>query len=249
MNWNNIKTFLIFLFLAVNIFLIVISVNMHNASKLTDKNINETLILLEKNNIKIDEQIIPRNAYSNNSIHLTDIYFSDIISSQNISRDNNQVVIILNCDWPKSDISEKLILQTLKKYGFDISNIQITLFDGKYIISSKFNDIPIFNNNLMVTHHDDKLVLRGNWYIAKDSYMWQQSSQSYATSALINFVSCPYRNTDKTSVITNIEYGYYAQSDNMNQNIKTISSSPCYRLTTDDGMMYYYSVNEGKFVK
>ncbi len=249
MNWKNIKTFLILLFLCVNIFLITIFVNTHNARKLTDKNISETLILLENNNIKIDGQIIPRDAFFNNPVHLTDIYFSDILSSKNIIRDNNQVIITLNIDEHKSTKSETLIIQTLKKYGFDISNINIKYFDGSYTITSKFDEIPIFNNYMTATIQNQSLVLCGNWYTAKESYMWQQASPSYATSALINFISCPYRNTQKTSVVTNIEYGYYAQSDNTTQNIKTILSSPCYRLTTDDGMMYYYSVIEGKFVK
>ncbi len=249
MNWKNIKTFLIFMFLAVNIFLISLSVNMHNASKLTDKNIGETLLLLENNNIIIDEQIIPRNAFSNNPIHLTDIYFSELIAEQNIYRDAEDVVITFNFDTDKEAKTEYIILQALKKYGFDTSNINIKYVNNNYVITSNFNEIPIFNNFMTATKENDKITLRGSWYIAKDSYMWQQTSPSYATSALINFISCPYRNTQITSVITNIEYGYYAQSENMTQNIKTISSSPCYRLTTDDGMMYYYSVNEGKFVK
>lgn len=59
MNWKNIKTFLIILFLGINIFLAVSTVRMHGADRLTEQNINDAVALLGQNNIYIDKSLIP----------------------------------------------------------------------------------------------------------------------------------------------------------------------------------------------
>ncbi len=249
MNWKNIKTFLIILFLLVNIYLIFLSANHNKASMISDDSINEAINLLENNNIKIDKNIIPRNSENNNPVHLTDIYFSTLFPAQSIEQTENETKITLNYHGSDNLTNNKKVLQTLKSYGIDVDEITVSVNQNGLYVTSRYNGIPIFNNMMKVDFSEDKIILTGNWYQAKNSYMWKQTIPSYAISALISFISCPYRNKQITTTITDICYGYYAQTDNQSTDIKTISTSPCYRLTTDDGMMYYYSVIEGKFIK
>lgn len=249
MNWKNIKTFLIILFLIVNIYLIFLLISSNKAALLSDVSINETITLLENNNIKVNSNIIPRNSENNNSIHLTDIYFSHSFPEHSVQQTDNNTTITLNTVGSDFTTQSRRVMNTLRNYGIDINNIIINDEPNNLYMTSEYNGIPIFNNKMNIDLTGDKIILSGKWYQAKDSYIWKHTTPSYATSALISFISCPFRDKNKTTMITEILYGYYAQTDNPTQNIKTISTSPCYRLTTDDGMMYYYSVVEGKFIK
>ena len=56
MNWKNIKSFLIILFALINILLIVNTINLSKAYILSESDISNTVLLLEKNNINIDKK-------------------------------------------------------------------------------------------------------------------------------------------------------------------------------------------------
>ena len=250
MNWKTIKTFSIVLFLILNVFLIILTYNMNNAKKISQSDINETITLLNNNNIKIDASIIPVLPSEENNINLTDIYYlNDNIT--NIERTENELIIKIPYYSDNKLSTQNNILKLLEKYNFDTENIQLhTINDNQYKITYHINNMQVFDNNMILSLNNDNITLKGKWYIyeSENAYNWEYSGSGYATSALINFISHPKRDESKTTTITAIDYGYYANADNFNKNYKIISSSPCYRLTTDTGMMYYYSISEGNFV-
>ena len=254
MNWKTIKTFLIFLFLAVDIFLIVMTYNFYNSGKLSDQSIQDTLNLLQKNNISVDAEIIPRGAAGKNSIQLTNIYFSDIYGKKKIMTINDdRVSMELPCNTSglnKTNAVE-MIKSTLKNYGFDTDNISVNPLDSnQYIMTYSVDGMPVFNNSMTITVNDSSIQLCGTWYIneTENTYTGNQTGSSYATSALIDFISHPERNKDEGVTITDIDLGYYADVSSGTANIKIISASPCYRLTTDTKKVYYYSIHESKFI-
>ena len=195
MNWKSIKTFLIFLFLIVNIFLIFLTIQMNNAQKLNDNDISETITLLKKNNISIDSNIIPRVPSESDIIHLTDIYFAGNLNIPDIQRTETGVEIKLPFENSDSSSLEDAINETLKKHGFDTKNIKLSKSDNQYIMTYYVDGIPVFNNNLTISVSDNELALTGTWYVneSKNTYTWQQAGTSYATSALVNFISHPER--------------------------------------------------------
>ena len=250
MNWKTIKTFLIILFLILNIFLIFLTFQMNNAKKISQNEVSEAIKLLEKNNIYVDKSIIPLLPCEANTINLTDIYYAQE-SFEKISRNSNEIIIEIPYVSNNKKSIKNNVINSLNKSGFDTDNIQIEqIKDNEFRIKYYINDMQVFNNNINIVINNDIMVLKGRWYIydSDNAYNWEYSGSGYATSALINFISHPKRDSSKKTTITDIDYGYYAGSESFNENYKIISSSPCYRLTTDDGMMYYYNISEGTFV-
>lgn len=250
MSWKSIKTFLIVLFLILNVFLIILTYKMNNAKNLSQSQISETITLLNTNNIEVDPSIIPVSPSEDNTINLTDIYYMNE-NTDDIIRTENELIIKIPYYTKNNKSVQNNILNSLENYGFDTENIKVFEDENnQYKIKYYINNMQVFDNDMSLNIDNDTITLKGKWYIyeSENAYNWEYGGSGYATSALINFISHPKRDKSKTTTITAIDYGYYANSDNFNKNYKIISSTPCYRLTTDTGMMYYYSVSEGNFV-
>lgn len=255
MNWKTIKTFLIFLFLAVNIFLLAINYKSYTMAKLSDRAINDTLSLLSKNNIKIDSSVIPRDSADFDNIQLTNLYYSITAMPYKSSMkftDSGNVELSLsakNIPDDKSDLSE-YIIKSLSVYGFDTGNIEIKKNGNEYELTYKVNRLPVFNNHMTVTVENNILKLAGTWYVneKESTYTKGSAGHIYATSALTELISYTSENSDRPLTITSIDTGYYADVSQGAENIKIISASPCYRLTTDTNKVYYYSITDSKFI-
>ena len=255
MNWKTIKTFLIFLFLAVNIFLLALNYKSYTMAKLSDSTISDTLTILEKNNIKVNGDVIPRDAAELDNIRLTNLYYSTIAASfkSNIKfAENGEIDLVLpahNMPKDKADISE-FIIKTLSIHGFDTENIAISNSDNVYALTYNVNNLPVFNNKITVTPKDNKLYLNGTWYVneKESTYTGSSTGHIYATSALTELISHPSRNSGETLTVTSIDTGYYADVSQGSENIKIISAYPCYRLTTSGDKVYYYSITDSKFI-
>ena len=255
MNWKNIKSFLILLFLCINVFLLIVIYNSHNAKELTDKNIEDAVHLLKSNNIIIDKDIIPKTAKSYSMLELSLISptNSNSIDKSLISASDDGTISIA-IDELSSNIGEQsnenTIKNMLKKHGFNKKNIIIEAEPDGYYISEKTNDMQVFNNRLKVSTQKEYITLNGLWYDCKvtDYGIATDTKTVYATSALIAFIS-EQTKKDKTVYITDISFGYYAVIDKNTSNAKSISALPCYRLTDNDNNIYYYNILDGSFVQ
>lgn len=245
MSWKNIKTFLILLFLFINIFLLVVTYKANNAKELSQSNINDTVKLLESNNIFINKNIIPKKSEEYGHIELS------AIPHQEQSSESMFIKITLSekpTYYTEGNFDEA-IKKELKKYGFNTKNIIICKQNGEYHISEKINDMHIFNNTLIFGYEEETAYLKGTWYDYQlyDNYIDNVKKNVYATSALISFIS--EYSGEKPISITDICFGYYAVIDKTTSNAKSISAAPCYRLTDSKGNLYYYNINVGSFVK
>lgn len=253
MNWKNIKTFLIILFLGINIFLAVSTVRMHGADRLTEQNIDDAVTLLAQNNIRIDKSIIPTVPANLDSIELFNPLFADKGIDKSLITDSNDSGFTMRIPTDTSGINEKnaesKIRTVLKNNKFKVKSIILSKVDGgdkiTYNMTSEHNGIKIFDNSMTLTVEDGALVLRGTWYEYRSEAIISGGKKSvHATSALIEFISA--KPNDGTAVtVTDISLGYHAVSPDNRKNVKTISASPCYRLTTDTGTVYYYNIRDG----
>ena len=124
MNWKSIKTFLIILFLILNVFLIILTNKINNAKNLSQSEIDETVTLLNINNISIDSSIIPVSPSEDITINLTDIYYINE-NIEDITRTENELIIKIPHYTNKSKSKQDNILNSLKKSGFDTENIHL----------------------------------------------------------------------------------------------------------------------------
>ena len=256
MNWKNIKTFLIILFLGINIFLAVSTVRMHGADRLTEQNINDAVALLGQNNIYIDKSLIPTVPANLDSIELSNPLFADKSIDKSLITDSNDNGFTMRIPADTSEITEKnaesKIRTVLKNNKFKVKSIILTKVGGNkitYNMTSEHNGIKIFDNSMTLTVNDGSLVLNGTWYEYRSESIISGGKKSvHATSALIEFISAK-PNDGKAVTITDIALGYHAASPDNRKNVKTISASPCYRLTTDTGMVYYYNIRDGSLTQ
>ena len=240
MSWKNIKTFLIILFLGINIYLLFLTSNASRAKELTDHNIYETRTVLAKNHIAINTDIIPRYAVSYETVELS-AYISnetakngDISICENIEFDNQTAITVIK--------------SILKKHGINTKNIVIKSEGDIYYITENHGNMRLFNNKLTVTQKDGKTNINGTWFNHKSTDKSKSGEHSgiYATSALIAFIS---EYNGKETEITDITCGYYAFTDQSTSNAKSISAVPCYRLTDKKDNVYYYNVLDNSFIE
>ncbi len=256
MNWKNIKSFLIILFALINILLIVNTINLSKAYILSDADISSTVLLLEKNNISIDKKIIPSSAKKYDNIHLTDLTFSDenMMDKFNIvqSNDGNISIKFKTDEIKNQKNTEKLILNILKENNFNVKDIKLYKKSSdvlKFEMTSFYDGLEIYDNHFDITVNNDSIEFFGKWYTYDTEIInfAQKNNIVYATSALAEFISIK-PDTDKKITITDISIGYKSEQDDSTNNIKTITAVPCYRLTTDEELVYYYNIRSGKFM-
>lgn len=238
MSWKNVKTFLILLFLCIDIYLLAITYHNDHAKELTDDNIYATWTLLGKNNIAIDKNIIPKQALAYETIELTSLPDSE---------GNNGVVTISENAEVNSQNANAVIKDILGRYGINTKNLFIKEENNTYYITETHRDMRLFNNKLAAVAKDGKVTIEGTWYNYRlaDSSAGEQS-YVYATSALIAFIS---RYNGSETEITDITCGYYALTDQSTSNAKSISAAPCYRLTDKQDRIYYYNILDNSFIE
>lgn len=255
MSWKNIKTFLIILFLCINILLLTVISNSHKAQNLTESNIDDTVALLKANNIEIDKSIIPKSVSEYSSVELLSItdYDNPSISSDYVSKDiDGNITITLPEGISSSNTKnfEKKLKSILVKYGFNDKTVVVEKKSDRYYVLEKIEDMQIYNNILKLDFNSNNIILSGTWYDhhISDSYKATDQKTVYATSALISYISEPNHSKDGTKLV-DISFGYHALIDETNINAKSVSAAPCYCLTDDKGNSYYYNILEGSFVE
>lgn len=259
MNWKNIKSFLIILFLCIDIFLVYITNVSHKSAVLSDENINDTVSLLRENDIYIDSNIIPKTVESYESIELSSLVFSDESPVDKSLIDNFQdgtIKITLPADTSKinEQNAKSEILKILKNNGFDTRKILLekaeTDAGTSYIMTSEYKKIKLFNNSMKITVDNDFITLSGTWFKSESANPYNPNGKRgvYATSALIAYISYKEQNIGNEKItITDICFGYHAKFDKNNMSLKYISASPCYRLTDESGNVCYYNIINGEF--
>ena len=248
MNWKNLKNFLSILFLCINAFLLVLTYNNQASRKLSQKNIEQTCTLLLQNGIKIDPNIIPDKIVKYKKILLTNMAVSDEFKEYNISNANGELVIeIPYSQTKKMSNKKKIIDEVLKNEKFSSDTAIEKLDENTFIVTEQYEKLPIFNNKLIVKFYEDKIVLTGKRYIAKEEgyYSNAYTKKVYSTSALISFISYKNEKNISCDAIKNIEFGYYGSG---NGELKSFSAFPCYRLTDNNGKLYYYNILRGVVV-
>lgn len=239
MSWKNIKTFLILLFLCIDIYLLAITYHTSHAKELTDDNIYSTWTLLGKSNIAIDKNIIPKQALKYETIELTSLPEDE---------GNSSAVAIDEAADINNQNAQATIKNILDKYGINTKNLVIKEEDNTYYITETYRDMRLFNNKLAAKAKDGRLTIKGTWYKYKttDNHSSAEQSYVYATSALIAFIS---RHNGSETAITDITCGYYALTDQSTSNAKSISAAPCYRLTDKNDKIYYYNILDNSFIE
>ena len=271
MYWSRVKTILIFLFFALDVFLlgyIMYSDYDENAVSQTEK--ENTAAVLKNNNIKIDTETIPDKTgwlgivEMNSSWTDSDRLASSILGagtekiSDGAYRKNNNRLEIFEDGFSYTTGAKNITSPSSKTLADELEQINISV-DEKDGISSgnelmftqKIDDVPIFETKISVKTSKDKIAeVYGYWIFsdAGDGIVKKQEARLMpATSVLINFTESDLYDKQGDE-ITKIEEGYSIGSPVPDTQHKLVSVAPAYKITLKSGAYAVYDAINGEFL-
>ncbi len=253
MTWDKLKSFLIGLFILINIFLIICTVNINNSYKLSDEAIDSACGLLLKNSITIDKNIVLKEAIDFGYEEFKPKTAKDmsIITEYTENPDGSYTFSIKRGNF--YNIKPKKLLEDI---GFSKNSINIISDKYKkgvrYInASQKYNGKTIFTSYINAKITKNGLAeITFKWYNITDGHNTElvNSEPVFASSALIDFISLNARHPSSNN-ITKIETGYYIPTVTEQNQVQTITAIPVYCIKCDDSSSYYYNAYDGSFIQ
>lgn len=259
MNLGRVKSFLIFLFLAINIYLIV-SLVMSSAFRIDDSTITDTINILENHNISIDKNIIPQKTKNLNNIETTNIIYTDTFKKNKNYADfeiKGNSFSYTAKDDSLYKMSDRKIQKNIKKLLEDCE------FNSEYMKFSEISkddksknfdilcyvkDYCVFDSRITVQITKSKLVISGTWHEPQTTKVvsnLRTRKTTYITSILIDL--CENKDFKDSKKITNIEFGYMSGTLYGNAGYIAATALPYYCLTDEKGNKYYYDATDGTY--
>ncbi len=255
MNWYRIKTILILLFLAINIFLAaMLGFGALSASREAQKRISAAVSALEQSGIRVTAEI-PRKTPRLGTLTLENLKtdpaaFADRLLGGKATRlgsvwqrDGKTVTMpergftyTSGADAvPAEKKSIKAMEKALESMGLSMEYAEGTLQDGAVRFVQKVNGAPLYECWLMVYPAADGTVARmeGVWTKIVESGK-ERTVIKGAEGALLSFL----RESEAGSEVTAVDWGYAVLL--AEDGYHSADAVPVWRVETADGKQYYY---------
>ena len=258
MEWGKIKTILICIFAVVNIFLLYV----YFGDAYTGKSINSDMIentvkILNENNIDVDENIIPKT-YENVKVCSVENKFKDINSMleyiwKSCGEDiiygfnKNNVVVTNNtfeCELDLSKdngITEKNVEKELEKCGLlDFGKYTKSNSGNSIFFYTEYEGMSFFDSYIRVDFKNGKIakIYGTNWLFDK-VYEENMAKSISPVEILVDFAS---EYSGSSVKITDMQSGYYIGE--RSATVKA-TASPVWEISLSDGNKYYYDIRTG----
>ncbi|MBE7030236.1 MAG: hypothetical protein E7409_02280 [Ruminococcaceae bacterium] len=252
MNWEKLKTFLIFLFLGINIFLI--ATNLHSfytESIISRETVSDTVSLLAQKGISVEPDIIPRSVESLENIILTNILFEN----DQITRAQTGEQFAHPMDWGEvtENSAKDEAKRAAKRMGLEYAQaFSPRKTEGGIVVElgQQIRGITVFDSVAQAVFANGTATLSGTWYVPEvlpRKASADDSEKVYITGVLIDFIGNPDRAAQ--TQITGIDFGYRIPTYESGMSHKQVTAVPCYRLTTADGNRYDYNAKTGEYIR
>lgn len=245
MNWEKLKTFLIILFIILNIFLIfVMHIDNSKNINISDETISNTIKVLENNNILIDKAIIPKKIVSLNAIELKNVVFGSKFPKSYQKNADKSFSIMLDANIKSASDIKKI----LSNAGID-KNAEIVYNEDTSRVNLKIRNYYIFDIGLDIKETNGKTVISGNWYINQTRPKKNNNVSEIIpiTGILIEFAN--QVKSDNIIEVKSITLGYYIPESKRNLDNINTTATPCYRINTSDNKSYFYNARNGEYLK
>ena len=265
MNWKNIKTFLIILFLIINIYLIYSQYGFDfkspNASYVNKDTLNNSISIIKHNyNISVDKSVIPTKIARLGIIDVTNIIYTDNFQKSKYKFETSGSSFKSHIETDTYSYNETnakaQFIDILNNMGIDKTSyvLDVKKKDEGLVCKAKalIKPYDIFNAGIKAVFSPKKINLSGTWYIAEEGILEKNKKKEEMAdipSVLIDMAQWCNTSDGSPKTITGFSYGYYVSSYDENSASKTSSAIPCYMLTTDEGLKYYYDSLNGKRLK
>ncbi len=264
MNLGKVKTFLIVLFLGINVYL-VISNFISTRFFIDSKTITNTVEILDENGITVDEKLIKKSVINLKNIDTNNIVYTDSFKKAN-KKDVFEVKNdVFSCKIKSKDISKKNertvkkeVKNFLKDFGFVTKHMKFgkvhknTDGDNFFDIECYVNGYQIFDSKIRVIIYDNEFSLKGTWYepISDNTDSSARSRNTvYVTSVLISMAHNEDIIKNTPFKVVSVDYGYLAGTSYGEGAHVTTSALPYYRIKDNKDNLYYYDAKNGSYLK
>lgn len=264
MQWGRVKSIFIGIFLVINVILMVIYLQLDaNDQKVSSDMIENTMTILKKNNIAIDEALLPTPVSHAKTFDLTNRYADAAALTAAIASPalpgfseaavNGSHFEYINPDpnTPVEDFSlekaqkfaEKTLLEAglLEKNGY-ISEAKAKGENFVFTLSPAYDNIKVMDSCMWVEVGKEGIIkIAGHNYLCDTATGGERVALCPYTDILTNFAVSHPPVSEEIVQIKQLEFGYYI--GNRSGEIRTITAIPTYAVHTAEGEHYYDARN------
>ena len=266
MNWKRIKTFLIVLFLIINIYLLSTTsgsmiFRITSVTKLDKETVSNAVDVISANyGVKVPESEVPLELVNLVNIDVTNFIFTDMFENPGygfVQTDSGFECELKTHTYSYTEqIAKNEIVSILTEIGIDESAYKMEFKKSDHglicIVSEYVSGYPIFDGKIYAEFTSSMIKLKGNWYFPEQTEVKKYESSERVTditSVLIDCVSSISDKREEKYEIKDIGYGYIVGYYDDNVITKSASAIPCYMIETDFGNKYFYDAYNGNFLK
>ena len=269
MQWGKVKTVFIFVFAAVNLFLLLLLLyNSVADSSIPEKTVVATAAVLEQNGLSVEPSAIPRNKgdvrvfYVSNQYSTPAQYAQAVFSNGTgegsscvVHLEGNHCVVDLEGNAPVSDAksAKKLAEHIIKEYGL---NKQIPMDGGVeeqsqswvYTAHPSYNDKQILDSWLRIVLYkaDGSARVEGFNLLGDSVREGGYASIRPASELLVRFASAEGKalveQAGQNVSIDSVKLGYFIGS--REGELRTVTASPVWCISAG-GEEFYYDARNG----
>lgn len=260
MNFSRAKSYLIVIFAAVNLFLVINLFRITDSGSSSKASLEKTLSILNSQNIKADKGIFSLNSdpmfYLNlqNPLSEKEIFSSSFSYPVSVSDSG----FVMKTDGFKVKIksylpsykTSKILLNYLKELNIPVKHLTwagtMDMGGGNFKASyiQTYEGHNIYNTSFYVIFNSSDISEIGGKYYIVESFSNTEKDIKPVYEILLRFLS---DNKDGSCEIKKVETGYYIE-ENLNS-YSLVSAIPCYKIFLSSGNAYYYDAVNSTLLK
>ncbi len=254
MKWYKIKTILIALFLAIDIFLGFWNLSINKEEKeVSQEVIDNTIEMLSKRDIEVSPLLIEkelpkmRGIVVENSLAKEAEFVGNILGKGYFKEENRffledkELVITGNkftIKEKKNILSAQEALNWLTECNIDLSGTKQIHYKGEYEFRTMFSGLELFGSNIKVRNEGEYAIAEGSlFYVKRENE--RKEEIKHITSVLPLLISSGVGKCE----ITGITAGYTCSSVGDNR-FTEASAMPIYRISLSDGRELFYDARK-----
>lgn len=257
MNLGKVKTFLIVLFLGINIYLLF---SMYFSSRffVSEETIKGTVDILGDYGIEINEDTVLKYTVNLRNIDTENVVYTEDFKD-NKGKDfkvrGNEFYCRARSEGihTKSDGAiKKEVKAFLNDRGFSTRYMKFAKGKNKWYITCSIKGYEIFDSLISLEIEKDEFTLHGTWFEPSTSDIRSHStvrSTMYITGVLMNMPREDDIMKEAPFKITDIKFGYLAGKPYGGGSHVTATALPYYQIKDNKGNVYYYDAQSGTRLK
>ncbi len=261
MSWERVKTVLIFLFLAINIFLVsFMLMSISQTTEIDRTTVLGTVNVLKAGGVTVDADIVPTSIPKYDNADVYNIALDE--KFKNAAGDSLKVADSEFELFYKYDVSgineeniDKAVKGILKDLTIDTKNVVI-FHSGqgdKLYAKARYQEdgMKFYEPYISFYKGDGGFNIKGYWFTPKTEIKKSNArgqDMAYITSILVDFMSNADREITKASVISGIDIGYSVQNYDTGSVHMSVPAVPAVKLKLQSGEEYYYNARTGEYL-